>query len=441
MTRRQFGISILAAAVLLAAGTYELGLRQGEAGLTKAGTAQAPATAKRILYWHDPMVPSQHFDKPGKSPFMDMDLVPVYAPTTSTSTTADAADTVVIDPHAQQSLGMRTAPVVEGRLDAALMVVGNVAYDERELAVVQARANGFVEHLYVHAPLEHVKAGQALADMLLPDWVAVQEEYLSVRKFTGTDAQVLLAGARQRLQLAGMSEPQIRQLERSGKTQAHMTVTAPVAGVISELGIREGMTVTPGLTLFRLNGLATVWVNAEVPESQAALVRPGLHVEATAPARPDQVFRGQVSALLPDVDAATRTLKARIVLANPAETLAPGMSVNISLASAETNKVLLVPSEALIRTGTRTLVYIAQDGGGYSPVEVLTGREGHGQTEIRQGLEAGQRVIVSGQFLLDSEASLKGIGQPAARATPDRSNEAAVPDGMAGKMDMRGMGQ
>ncbi len=408
----------LAAAGLAAAGgygLYQLGREQGmQTAAPAAGAAQSgssaqtvgavdPATGRKVLYWHDPMVPGQKFDKPGKSPFMDMQLVPVYAD--------DAGDDgkVSISPRVQQNLGIRTAEVARGKLASAVQAVGSVAYNERDLEVVQARSNGFVERLYVKAALDRVKQGQPLAQLYVPDWIAAQEEYLSIRrmgKVAGTEG--LLDAARQRMRLAGMTDDLIRRVESTGKVQARLTIVAPISGVIAELGAREGMTVMAGAPLFRINGLRTVWVNAEVPESAAAQVRPGNPVEARTPALPDTVIKGKVGAILPEVNAATRTLKARIELANPGGRLVPGMFVTVSLSQSARKDMLLVPTEAVIQTGTRSVVMLAQGGGKFQPVEVETGAEANGQTEIRKGLEAGQQVVVSGQFLIDSEASLKG---------------------------------
>jgi membrane fusion protein, copper/silver efflux system len=364
-----------------------------------------PANGKRILYWHDPMSPGHKFDKPGKSPFMDMPLVPVYA-----EDGADPADAgkVSISPRVQQNLGIRTAEVTRGKLSNAIEAVGSVAYNERDVALVQARSNGFVERLYVRAQLDPVRKGQPLAELYVPEWVAAQEEFLTVSRMRGAGSEGLADAARQRMRLAGMNEAQIRLVESSGKVHPRFTVSAPIAGVIAELAAREGMTVMAGAPLFRINGLGTVWVNAEVPESVAAQLRPGSAVEARTAALPGTVFKGKLGALLPEVNAATRTLKARVELTNPGGKLVPGMFANVNFAPSSGNEVLLVPSEALIQTGKRSVVMLAQGDGKFQPVEVEPGIEANGQTEIRKGLEAGQKVVVSGQFLIDSEASLRG---------------------------------
>jgi Cu(I)/Ag(I) efflux system membrane fusion protein len=424
-------ILFVVAVVLIGAGgyaLYRLGVDRGMTmAATDAGTAATrapqkagdvdPATGKKVLYWHDPMVPGQKFDKPGKSPFMDMQLVPMYA-----DSDADAG-TVAISPRVQQNLGVRTAPVKQGTMSMTVDAVGSAAYNERDVALVQARSNGFLERLYVRAPLDPVRQGQPLAELYVPDWVAAQEEYLSAKRIAGQAAgrgiDGLVDGARQRLRLAGMSEDQIRRIEAGGVVQTRTTLTAPISGVVTDLPAREGMTVMAGAPLFRINGLSTIWVNAEVPENLAAMIRPGNPVEARASALPGVTLKGKVSAILPEVNPATRTLKARVELANPGNQLVPGMFATVNFAPAAHKDALLVPTEAVVHTGRRTVVIVAQGDGKFVPVDVDVGLESNGQMEIRKGLEAGQNVVVSGQFLIDSEASLRG--------TTTRMAEAGAP--------------
>jgi Cu(I)/Ag(I) efflux system membrane fusion protein len=410
MNRRVI-ISVIGALVVLGltgAGAYHLGIRAGTHGAAAAAAA-APGTDKtgrKVLYWHDPMVPSQKFDKPGKSPFMDMDLVPVYADE------AQAEGGVAVSPGVQQNLGIRVVEVRKGSLVSTLDAVGNVAFNERDLVLLQARSSGYVEKLFVRAPLDPVRKGQALLQLYVPEWVAAQEEYLAIKRMpAGADTAGLLDAALQRMRLAGMTEAQVRQVSARSQVSPRITVTAPVDGVVSELSVREGMTVALGTPLFRINGLRTVWVNAEVPESAAARVQRGMAVRATSPAFPGTEFSGKVEALLPDVNTATRTLKARIELANPGAKLVPGMFATIHLAPAQSRETLLVPSEAVIQTGTRTVVITAPGEGKFAAVEVVTGAEANGQTEVVRGLSDGQKVVASGQFLIDSEASLRGTLQ------------------------------
>jgi len=361
-----------------------------------------PATGKKVLYWHDPMVPGQKFEKPGKSPFMDMQLVPMYE-----EAGADTG-TVTISPRMRQNIGVRTAEVTRGRVTTPLTAVGTVAFNERDQALVQARANGFIEKLYVRAPLDPVRRGQALLELYVPDWVAAQEEYLAVRRMQGQGMDALAEAAKQRMRLAGMSDEQIARVVEKGELQPRLTLVAPVGGVVTELGARDGMTVTMGTPLFRINGLGSVWVNAEVPEAAAAQVRAGMPVEVRTPTS-GTALKGKVSAVLPEVNPATRTVKARIEVANPKGELVPGLFASVDFAPAAGGEQTLVPSEAVIATGKRTVVFVAEGEGKFRAVDVETGPEGNGMTAIRKGLEPGARVVVSGQFLIDSDASLKGL--------------------------------
>jgi Cu(I)/Ag(I) efflux system membrane fusion protein len=415
MNSKNLILALIVAGALGAAGygVYRLGLNRGmqmtdgaaaasaSAGVQKAGDID-PATGKKVLYWHDPMVPGQKFDKPGKSPFMDMQLVPVF------EESGGDQGSVAISARVQQNLGVRIAEVKQGVLTSTVEAVGSVAYNERDVAVVQARSNGFLERLYVRAPLDPVRKGQPLAELYVPDWVAAQEEYLSAKRIGGrTDIKDLAEAAAQRMRLAGMSEEQIRAIEAGGKVQPRLIITSPIGGVVGELTAREGMTVMAGAPLFRLNGLSTVWVNAEIPEASAAQVRPGNPVEARTPAVSGTVFKGKVSAILPEVNPATRTIKARIEFANPGGQLVPGMFATVNFTPAARKEVLLVPSEAVMQTGKRSVVVVAQGDGKFASVDVEVGIDSNGQTEVRKGLQAGQKVVVSGQFLVDSEANLK----------------------------------
>jgi Cu(I)/Ag(I) efflux system membrane fusion protein len=404
MNRRIVIVIIGALAVLAATGfgAYRLGIRAA----THDAAPAAGHAGRTVLYWHDPMVPGQKFDKPGKSPFMDMDLVPVYADD------SQAPGGVAVSPDVRQNLGIRIAEVHQGSLAGTLDAVGNVAFDERDLVQLQARAGGYVEKLFVRAPLDPVRKGQALLLLYVPDWVAAQEDYLAIKRMpAGAETAGLLDAALQRMRLAGMTEAQVRQVSARAQVSPRITVTAPVDGVVGELSVREGMTVAPGVPLFRINGLRTVWVNAEVPESAAAQVRSGMAVRATSPAFPGIEFSGKVEALLPEVSASTRTLKARIALANPGAKLVPGMFATIHMVPAQDREALLVPSEAVIQTGRRTVVITVSADGSFVPAEIVTGTEADGRTEVLKGLSEGQKVVASGQFLIDSEASLRGTLQ------------------------------
>jgi len=358
---------------------------------------------KPVLYWYDPMAPDKHFDKPGKSPYMDMQLVPRYA-----NGSGDTQGTISIDSRAVQNLGVRTARAERGTLTSTVRATGTVAFDERAVTVVQARVPGIVEHLDVRAPLTAVKQGQSLLTLLAPDWTAAQEDYLALRHSQSQGLDELRAASRQRLLLLGMSEAQIRAVEQAGKAQTRIGVTAPRAGVIGELSVREGTTVMAGTPLLRINGLDTVWINATIPEAQVRRVTPSAAIEAELPAFPGERFAGEIEALLPDIDAATRTQVARIVLRNPDHRLAPGMFAHVGIATATPKASVLVPTDAVIVTGTRNVVIVADGQGRFRAQEVRIGDEANGKTQILDGIAEGDSVVLSGQFLIDSEASLSG---------------------------------
>lgn len=421
-------------------GLYHLGMKSGMNMATPAGSTPStakthpggnvdPATGRKVLYWHDPMVPGQKFDKPGKSPFMDMQLVPVYADEVSDD------GSVSISPRVQQNLGIRVAEVTSENLAPTVEAVGSVAYNERDVALVQARAAGYVEKLFVRAALDPVKKGQALVALYVPDWVAAQEEYLAAKRMGDSVPEGLIDASHQRMRLAGMTDDQIRLVTASGRTQPRLTISAPISGVVSELTAREGMTVESGAPLFKLNGVSTVWVNANVPEALAAHVRPGNMVEARTTALPGTVLKGKVSAILPQVDPTTRTLAARVEIANPGNKLVPGMFATVNFTPTVRSAALTVPSESVIQTGKRSVVMVSLGGGKFKPVDVETGIESNGRTEIVKGLEAGQQVVISGQFLIDSESSL--------RATETRMGDAgnSAPDAKPVDATHRGQGK
>jgi Cu(I)/Ag(I) efflux system membrane fusion protein len=355
---------------------------------------------RRILYWHDPMVPNARFDKPGKSPFMDMQLVPVYAD-------EQGGAAVKVSPVVTQNLGIRLGTVEKAKLQPKLAAVGSVAFDERLLEVVQARVEGYVTRLHVKAPLEHVRRGQPLADIVAPAWLEAQEEYLALLDAQSGRGQSIRDAARQRLTVLGVPESTIRDLDTHRKANATATLVAPIDGVVAELAVREGAAFMPGAALFRINGLETVWVNAEVPEAQVSMIPLGSQATVHATAWPGVAFEGRVAALLPDVDLQTRTLPMRVVVDNAEFKLAPGMFVSLELEGQDDQERLVVPSEAVIMTGERNVVVVARDGGGFDVAAVTLGSEVAGRTEILSGLEAGQSIVLSGQFLIDSEASLK----------------------------------
>ncbi|MDP9919716.1 Cu(I)/Ag(I) efflux system membrane fusion protein [Variovorax boronicumulans] len=398
---RTIGAALLAA-LLLAAGAFYL-------GRTTAPSTEAPTTApstpdgRKVLYWHDPMVPGPRFDKPGKSPFMDMQLVPMYADST---TGTGSAGGVQVSPTVQQNLGIRYAGVRRAQTSASFDAVGAVQFDERLNVVVQTRVAGYVERLSVRASMERVRKGQALATVFAPEWLGPQNELLALKR-SGVSAD-LVAAARERMRALSIPAELIRRSEETGTAQARYVLTAPSDGVVAELGVREGVAVTPGMTLFRIAGLEKVWAVAEIPEAQAVRLARGQKVRAVLQADAAQSFDGTLDEILPEVNAATRTLKARFEVDNRRGTLTPGMLLRLQV-KGPTSTRLVVPSEAVIRTGKRAVVIVRKADGAFEPRDVSPGADLGDDTEIVSGLNEGEQVVASGQFLIDSEARLRSV--------------------------------
>ena len=363
---------------------------------TSATADPASAAKPKPLYYYDPMVPQEHYDSPDSRSSMGMKTIPKYPDAPATGLSPKPG--ISIDSSATQSLGIRIATATTGALSGALDATGAIDFNQRDVAIIQARAAGFVQRVYNRAPGDVIARGAPIADLLVPEWGGAQAEYDAVRR---TGDRALTAAAAQRLRLLGIP----------GGTpggRGMTTVRSPIAGVIQTLDARAGVTLAAGQTLAQIYGLATVWLNAAVPEVRAGAVKVGQTATADLAAFPAEHFTGRVVAVLPTTQADSRTLTVRIELRNPGGRLRPGMFATVHLGGTS-DTALLVPSEAVIRTGTRTLVMLAEDKGRYRPAEVKAGREAGGSTEILAGLAAGEKVVASGQFLLDSEASLTGI--------------------------------
>lgn len=385
------------------------------AGYLAGHHEQAPVVAeeqptRKVLYWYDPMVPEQRFDKPGKSPFMDMDLMPRYADDAPEETG------VAVSARQQQNLGMTTAQAQMRSLAPAFSAYATVTTDERSIQIVPAPASGVVESLYVRAPQQWVKAGEPLARLWIPEWTAAQQEYLAVRQLG--DA-ALTQAARARLALQFMPDAIVRELERSGKPQTRLTLRAGRGGYVVKLDVREGARVEATQPLFELASLDPVWLVVDYAPGEMQTLNVGSEVIATAESFPGEAFHGRVSELLPQLETTTRTLKARIVLDNPQQRLKPGMFLTVTLPeSAARPPVLAVPEEAVIDTGTQTRVLLATGEGHFRAVNVTTGIASGGWTPILSGVKAGDSVVTSGQFLIDSEASLRSALPPSTVEAP-----------------------
>ncbi len=401
--------ALLALGAALAAGGYVAGSRHAAAPAAAPATGTAataapagdkidPKTGRKVLYWHDPMVPGPRFDQPGRSPFMDMDLVPVYADEAA----QDGA--VSISPTMQQNLGIRYAAARRESIGSSVEVVGTTQLDESLAEVVQSRVTGYIERLHARAPMQQVRRGDPVATLFVPEWLAPQEEYLALKKAGHAE---LADAARERMRALSMPESMIARLEQTGQAQRQLTLGSPVSGVVTELPVRDGAMVSPGMTIAKVAGLNRVWLLAEVPEALLANVRPGMKVTAQFPGQPGREYSGKVREILPQVSTDTRTVQARLELDNRDGSLTPGLLMQVKLVEAAPKPRLLVPTEAVLHSGRQTVVLVVGDDKRVRPVTVTTGRELGADTEILDGLKEGQQVVASGQFLVDSEANLK----------------------------------
>jgi Cu(I)/Ag(I) efflux system membrane fusion protein len=415
--------AVAALVLLIVAGAVGYFIARQSAPKASKGTAATSQSGRKVLYWYDPMTPQQHFDHPGTSP-MGMQMVPKYADEGG----AENPNVVRVSPAEVQNLGMRTAEVKVGQLSDTVNVPGTVAWDQQLAVTVSARTNVTLEKLYARAPFTQVKAGQPLAEVLAPEWSAAAAEYFALADAKSTEGRALRKAARERLHALGMDDATIRGLRAGGGT---ITLRTPVAGVVSQLDVQEGQQVGAGMPIMSLNGLDKVWVDAAIPQAQAVGITAGTPIAATVTALPDETFHGEVESLLPDVDAATRTQRARIVLDNPKHELAPGMFADLRMQGAASAPHPLVPTEAIIADGVHTRVIEALGNGQFKPVLVKTGRSSGDMTAILAGLQGGERIVTSGQFLIDSEASLSGAlsrmeaghtGAPAAESSSAKPN-------------------
>ena len=379
-----------------------LGYRWGQratspAAASAVAAAGAAAPERRVLYWYDPMVPQQHFDQPGQSPFMDMALVPRYAD--------EVSGGVDIEPGLQQRLGLRTARAERAAVADEIRVSGSLQWDQSAERRVSARVEGLVERVHVRTPFAEVKRGEPLATLLAPALAGALAEYRALAKGGSTETRALAAAARSRLELLGLSPADFG---NTADGPLRIVLRAPADGIAAEIAVREGETVTPGQLLFRLESATSIWLEARVPQNQAAALTSGATAAVTIAGEPAP-RRARIDAVLPEVDAATRTRRVRIVLANPDRRLAAGQFAEVRLQGAAPTESVWLPSEALITDGAEARVILRDDTGRFRPQRVRTGRVVDTRTEIVDGLAGGEDVVVSGQFLIDSEASLSGL--------------------------------
>lgn len=394
------------------------------------GQKQAGPRERKILYWRAPMDPSYVSDSPGKSP-MGMDLVPVYADEGESAT----GPTIQIDPVTIQNMGIRTTRVSRGPLVRTIRTVGRVDYDEQTLYFIDTKFEGWIETLYVNETGVQVARGDPLFDVYSPALYAAQEEFLAALRGlerladspvaeAREQAQRLVEAARVRLRYYDVSDEQIEELPRSGRPTKTLTIHAPAGGAVTEKMALEGMYVRPGMRLFTIADLSRVWVLVDIYEYQLPWVRIGQQATMTLPYVPDREFTGRVVYIYPYLEQRTRVVKVRLEFDNPTLELKPGMYANVMLHSDLGREALLIPREAYIDSGTRRVAFVAREGGKFEPREIQVGVEAEdGLVEVRYGLDEGERVVTSGQFLLDAESKLREALEKmlAARAAAKRA--------------------
>lgn len=376
----------------------------------------AKAKKREILHWVAPMDPNYRRDQPGKSP-MGMDLVPVYADEEQGQQDG-ALPIITIAPEVVNNLGVRTAPVERGPLSRRIESVGYLDYDETMMSHVHLRAEGWIEHLVVKAAGDPVKKGQLLFELYSPTLNVAQEEYLIAMRMND---EKRMKASTLRLKALGVSQSQIKRLTKTRKADQYVQVYASQNGVVTALKVREGMYVTPATEVMSLADLSSIWLLAEVFERQANWVKPGQTAEVRLPSVPDGVWEGKVDYIYPDLDSVTRTLRVRLRFDNPDEALKPNMYAHVSIFGGQIDNALRIPREALIRDGASERVILALGEGRFQPREVEVGIESDDWVEVRSGLSEGDTVVVSAQFLIDSEASLKASlqrVQPPQKAMP-----------------------
>lgn len=352
---------------------------------------------KEVLYWVAPMDPNYRRDKPGKSP-MGMDLVPVYAGD------EEGGTQVSIEPEVVQNLGIRTAVAERTRLWRGIDTVGYVDYDESKVSHIHLRTEGWIENLAVKSEGERVKQGDRLFDLYSPELVNAQQEFVTA---LSSGNKSLIGASRARLAALGVSEDQVATIEKTRKTRHHISVYAPQDGVVSTLKVREGMFVNPSMNVMSLGDLSVVWLLAEVFERQAQWVRVEQPAEVKLSYVPGKVWDGSVEYIYPSLDPKTRTVKVRLRFDNPDEGLKPNMYANVRIFGGPRENIIVIPLEGLIRTGRDARVIVDLGDGRFEAREVTAGIESGDYVEIIQGVEEGDAIVVSGQFLIDSEASMR----------------------------------
>lgn len=366
-------------------------------------SGSADSGERTVAYWVAPMDANFRRDEAGKSP-MGMDLVPVYEDEMD-GAGSDDIKAVRLVPSVINNLGVRTAKVERGSFSSQIETVGYIDYDESKIVHVHLRADGWIEKLYVNSVGERVKKGDLLFEIYSPALVNAQGDYLNA---LGTGRTDIIRASKERLLALDIPESLIDELTKTRKLSQYVKFYAPQDGIVSALSVAEGMYVTPKMAVLSLADLSSVWLLVDVFEAQASQVMEGLSAQVSLSYEPSRVWEGKIAYVYPQIEAKTRTLKVRLEFDNPDEALKPDMYADVTIFGKEKPNTLSIPREALIRTGKSQRVILALGDGRFQPAAVKAGIEAGGQIEILSGLEEGEDIVVSAQFLIDSESSFTG---------------------------------
>ena len=385
-------------------------------GAQHAEHQPAAKQERKVLYWYDAMNPQRTYNKPGKAPD-GMDLMPKYADEEGAGTSNMPVGTVKISAQKQQIIGVRTTTVQRENLVRAVRTTGQITADETRIAHVHVKINGFIEEVFVDYVGQLVKKGQPLFTLYSPDLVSAQEEYLIAKrgdKYLGGSqfpevsqgAQSLLRSARERLRLWDISDEQIKKLDETGQVSRTLTFYSPISGFVMERKAFPQTSITPDTDLYQITDLSTVWVNADVYEYEVPFVKVGQTADMQLSYYAGKNYKGKITYIYPTVDPTARTVKVRIEFANPGFGLKPQMFANVQLNINYGNQVL-IPQEAVMDSGDKQYVFLVHDGGVFEPRTVQLGARFEGQVVVLSGLKAGDTIVTSGNFLIDSESRLQ----------------------------------
>jgi Cu(I)/Ag(I) efflux system membrane fusion protein len=409
MTRRTFTVTVALLLVLIAAIVLWSLRGKREHGTATTAAESAAATA----YYTCTMHPSVRETQPGRCPICNMDLVRVTTP--ASADTADVDLTFSISTAKQQMIGVTFATVERRELHRVVRVYGRVTPDETRVSDVNLRVGGWIEELHVDFTGQSVRKGEPLFTLYSPELLAAQTEYLVALRASRSggpqgDGAALLASARERLRLWLVTDEQIRALEASGEASATVTIVSPATGVVVEKTALMGMRAEPGMTLYKIVDLSQVWVNADVYESDLPLIHVGQQADVTVPTTPPRKLGGRIVYVDPYLDAQTRTARARVVLANADGRLKPEMYVQVGV-HVDLGERLVVPSNAVLRTGERQIVFVDRGAGVFEVRLVTLGVASDERVEVVRGLHEGERVVSSANFLIDAESNVQGVLQ------------------------------